>query len=438
MKKTLFLFLISSLATATLWGQDAEKSLKGAVKALNTYNLDPAGAGDKLTEAKAKIDEAMGYDENKGNFSMWVTRGQIYNALASKDFMLRTINKAAKAQYPDAGTEALNAFKQGLGLAVKKYETKDCLDGLTETMNHLNNGGIMYYDAQDFANAYRNFKGALEVHDILTANQLKSIFASNEALGNQYFVATFCAVKGNVLPEAEPFLNKMYEMKFDSAILYEALFIVNEEKDETKAMRFLEEGRKKYPDETSLLFSEINFYLKKNKMEVLIDKLKAGIAKEPANVSLYSTLANVYDNLAGKRAETGDKAGSDEYSANAKTYYEKTLEMDPQNFDALYGLGASYYNKAARLTKELQSLSSDFSKEGERKFKAKEAEVKAAFGEALPYFQRAEAIHPNDGLTLNALKEIYARLDNLEMSGEFKKRMENVDAGKTNQPYFKN
>jgi hypothetical protein len=436
MKRILFVLMMISFFGISLVAQDAEKSLKAANKALNTYNLDPAGAGDKLLEAKSKIDEAMGYPENKGVFMMWVTRGQIYNSLAEKDFLLRSINKAAKAQHPTAGTEALDAFTKGMALAVKKYETKDCLDGLTETMNHLNNAAISYYDAQDYANAYRNFKGALEVHDILIANNLKSVFTTPEAIGNQYFVATFCATKGNILKEAEPFIEKMYQLKYDSALVYEALFVLNEDKDDAKALKYLEEGRKKYPDETSLLFSEINYYLKKNQMESLIEKLKAGIAKEPDNISLYVTLANVYDNLAGKKADAGEKAISEEYAVNARTYYEKTLELDPKNFEALYGLGAASYNKAAKLTKELQALSSDFSKEGERKFKAKEAEVKAAFGEALPFFQRAESLNANDLLTLGALKEIYARLDNLELSGEFKKRYENVEAGKTNQPYF--
>ena len=39
---------------------------------------------------------------------------------------------------------------------------------------------------------------------------------------------------------------------------------------------------------------------------------------------------------------------------------------------------------------------------------------------------------PNDVNTLIALKEIYARKDQLDLSEEFKKRLDNVQSGGTN------
>ena len=87
--------------------------------------------------------------------------------------------------------------------------------------------------------------------------------------------------------------------------------------------------------------------------------------------------------------------------------------------------------------KELQKLDADYSKEGIRKYDAKKAEVFAQFDNALPYFQKAEALNPNDRNTLIALREIYAKKDDLVISNEFKKRLENIDNKINNTSYFK-
>ena len=190
----------------------------------------------------------------------------------------------------------------------------------------------------------------------------------------------------------------------------------------------------KFPDDAQLLFTEINHYLKAGKLEVLIDKLKGGIAKEPKNVSLYFTLGNVYDNLSQKET---DPAKIEGYAAEAMVYYKKTLEIDAKNSDAIYSIGASFYNKAAQFSKEMKKLESDFSKEGQKKYEAAEKLMIAEFDKALPYFKKAESINPNDQNTLIALKEIYAKKNDMSLSKEFKTRLETIQGGgKIAKAYF--
>ena len=91
------------------------------------------------------------------------------------------------------------------------------------------------------------------------------------------------------------------------------------------------------------------------------------------------------------------------------------------------------------MTKQMNALSDDYSKEGLKKYEALKTKVLAEFELALPHFQKAESIDPNDTNTLIALKEIYARLNQVELSAEFKTRLEKVqDGGKNEMPYFKN
>jgi hypothetical protein len=82
-------------------------------------------------------------------------------------------------------------------------------------------------------------------------------------------------------------------------------------------------------------------------------------------------------------------------------------------------------------------LESDFSKEGQKKYEAAEKLMISEFDKALPYFKKAESINANDQNTLIALKEIFAKKNDMKMSGEFKSRLETVQGGGKNaKSYF--
>jgi hypothetical protein len=72
-----------------------------------------------------------------------------------------------------------------------------------------------------------------------------------------------------------------------------------------------------------------------------------------------------------------------------------------------------------------------------KRYETMKNELMALFDESLPYFQKAEILNPNDMNTLVALSEIYARKDEYELAGEFKKRIEVVKGGgKNEKSYF--
>lgn len=187
------------------------------------------------------------------------------------------------------------------------------------------------------------------------------------------------------------------------------------------------------------MFAEINSYLKKGKLDELTDRLKQAIKQEPGNVGLYVTLGNVYDNLYQTMSKEKNDAKATEYFNEAKNYYEQATAKDPSNVDAVYSVGALYYNKAAIRTQEMNALPEDFSSAGLKKLKTLRDEVMLLFDQSLPYFQKAEGINPNDANTLIALNEIYARKEEEVLSAEFKKRLEVVKGGGKNPAaYFKN
>ncbi len=434
-------FLLSALAVAlsvfTLTAQDGEKALKDATKALNSYKLDNEANKSKLAEAREAIEIAVANAPSNATAKAWLTKGEIYNAAANADMTAKLLDPNAPTTAENAGMEAFTAFKKAMELASKKFETKDALKGLAESFSHLSNLGVAKYESGEYEGAYSAFNAGLEIHEILKANGEKSSLDNPDDLNNQSYITGLAALNAGKMDAAKAHFSKLYDMSYDKAMVYDAMYQIKmSEGDEKGALAVLEAARQKYPDEISLLFTEINHYLKANRLEELIGKLKLAIEKEPDNISLYTTMGNVFDNLSSKMREAGDNAKGDEYFNESVKYFQTALEKDPNNVDANYRLGVLFYNNAAALSKELNELANDYSKEGTKKYEIKKQEVFAQFDKALPYFQKAEQYNPNDLNTLIALKEIYAKKDDLATSSEFKKRLENVQAGGKNDKSF--
>ncbi|HMO38165.1 MAG TPA: hypothetical protein PKC76_04670 [Saprospiraceae bacterium] len=443
MKKLLLILLAVIVASGAIYAQNGKKDLSTAKKALGSFSLDPINNKAKLKEAVNAVDAALTDPEMQASADAWNKKGEIYNEIASQRITISQIGIGSIDDLPkvdgNPAVIASAAFRAGLEKAQKKFETKDALKGLQAVQGNLNNLGFFDYEEQKYANAFLAFKEALEIHDILVSNKENSALASEDDYNNQLYIIGLAALNSKQTGEAKAFFQQLYEAKFDKPAIYEALYQIAADEDGPEAAySYLEAGRNQYPDDISLLFAEINHYLKLGKLEVLTGKLEMAIQQEPDNVSLYTTTGSVYDNLHQRSFSEGDTKKADEYFAKAKEYYEMALKKSPNNFDAIYSIGALYYNKAAEMTKELNALADDYSREGIKKYEAKRNEVFAEFDKALPYFKDCEKIDPNDVNTLIALKEIFAKKDDLETSNEFKKRLEVVqDGGKNDKSYFK-
>ena len=179
------------------------------------------------------------------------------------------------------------------------------------------------------------------------------------------YITGLSALNANRAADAKEYFEKLYEIKYDKPAIYEALYKIRGGSDDPAAYAVLDEGRQKYPEDVSLLFADINHHLKTNQLDVLIGKLETAIEKEPDNVTLYSTMGNVYDNLYQKEMEAKNAEKANENFGKALEYYSAALDKKPDFFDAIYSIGALYYNKAAAMTTELNEFS-DFSKKRTR------------------------------------------------------------------------
>ena len=438
MKKLVLGLLSLMLVFGTLSAQDGKKALKTASKAYGAYDLSPMNNGDKIQEAIEAIEVATTDEETKNSAKTWLVKGDIYNGICRNYATLTQLNPDHKKEVSNAAMLAYGAYKQAMEYAEKKYEKKDALKGLIENQSYLVSEGAIAYEAADYEAAYMAFQAALDAHDYLIERGESSMFAEADAHNDQMYYTGLAALNAQKMEEAKPVFMALKDAGYEKPAVYEALYKLELEGDRDAALVILTEGREKYPEDVSLLFNEINHYLKDGKLNVLTAKLDKAIEKEPENASLYSTLGNVYDNLYQKELEAGNEEKAQEYFDAAFKNYNTALEKNPGFFDAVYSIGALYYNRAAATTKEMNKLQDDYSKEGLKKYDSLRKLVLEQFDEALPYFKSAEQINPNDRNTLIALKEIFARKDDLATSTEFKNRLDIVEGGGKNESsYFK-
>jgi hypothetical protein len=434
MKKFILAILAFALVSGTSIAQTPVELIKAASKAVKGIS----GKKEKIAAAQAAIDAMMKAPENQTNWEALLVKGKMFNEMTSIDNLQLTTakltGKTYKTEFGKASMSAAETLIAASKATQDKKQLKEVISELTNAQNSLGSYVAEFTDAKDYVSAYENLYLGLKSHDALKSLGAKSLFDKVDEYNKQLYLVGLLSVYADKEKESVAVYEKMIAAKKDTSFVYSSLYKVKAETEPEAAIKYLEMGRQKFPDDAQLLFTEINHYLKAGKLEVLIDKLKGGIAKEPKNVSLYFTLGNVYDNLSQKET---DPAKIEAYAAEAMVYYKKTLELDAKNSDAIYSIGASFYNKAAQFSKEMKKLESDFSKAGQKKYEEAEKLMIAEFDKALPYFKKAESINPNDQNTLIALKEIFAKKNDMNMSKEFKGRLETVQGGGKNaKSYF--
>ena len=435
MRRLSFL-LLAFLTAGTLAAQDAGKVIKNGQKALRKYTADNTDEA-ALAEAREAAEQATTLDASLSGG--WQLLGDVHAAEVSAvandittknaEFEAAKLVDAANAQQPDlsgvsvpadAAEQALEAYKKAYETASKssyKRSAKDAMQKLSADMSVI--GNVMLGEGK-YAEAYRPLTTMSAVDDFFRANDEDPIFGDDEQLMQQKYITAVVAQQAGDQENARTLLKELYEAEYGEPAVYGSYAqLLLTDGDAEGGLAVLTKGREKYPDNPEILFAEINYYIQQQDFATLESKLQKAIAAEPDNVGLYTALGNVYMNL-GQGAE--DDATAQGYYDKSMTYFTQAAERDADNVDAIYSMGSMKFNQAVKLNAAMNELGN--SKEEQAEYERMEAELTTLFDEALPYFERAEEIDPDDRNTLIALKEIYARKGDYEKSGEYKTRLE--------------
>ena len=142
-----------------------------------------------------------------------------------------------------------------------------------------------------------------------------------------------------------------------------------------------------------------------------IKRLEESIAKDNEELKLLIGEKEAAEKEVGD--EAANKAKIDELTgkinalkSEVPSFYERALAIDPAYYDALYQLGAYYFNEGAEIKRIVNGMDmATYQKEG----KAVEAKLAEKYQMAVPFFERALKVKKDEDLK-EILKQIYREL----------------------------
>ncbi len=408
-------FDLASFPDSTLSTTDLDAAFKAVEFADKAIKLDTK-EGKKGSIAKDAEKMLSGRDKAYGAFmNMGVVKYQGKDYTSSYRFMA----KASEV----APTDTVSAMYTGV---VAQLCQKDA-EARTAYENYLNNGGkdvaILYGLAQIYKSA-KEEERALSLID-----RGIEMYPTNKDLKNEKFNMLIAfnridqaitQLKESVAKDPKDVMNL-----FNLGLLYENK--INTLKEDANKIA---DASNKVADANRKITSH------KDKAEVFIDELKRTKAKlKTAKPNIKPAIQNqikrleesiAKDNeelklLIGEK-EAAEKEVGDEAANKAKideltgkinalksevpSFYERALAIDPAYYDALYQLGAYYFNEGAEIKRIVNGMDmATYQKEG----KAVEAKLAEKYQMAVPFFERALKVKKDEDLK-EILKQIYREL----------------------------
>lgn len=354
---------------------------------VSAYNYMQDG---DLAKAAEYIEPAIGNETTAAKEKTWRYRGDIYRMMALGD------DAALKAQFPDAMQKAIDSYLKANELDLKGTYKTDNMRSLGALQAASLNAGNDAFAAKDYDKAIALYDNSQRIAE--TFGQVDSLAAFNTALAYES--------KGDGARAIESY-RECLAMGYKKADIYR--FIAVQQKkagDLNGAVETTREGRAQFPGNKDLVQDELSFLLEAGRDAEAEKTVQDAIAGDPNNPVFYSVLGSLYDAKANpKEGQAPAEADVAKWTDLAEEAYKKSIEKDPTFFDAYFNVGVLYNNRAAGCYDKANAI----------KDNAQYAKAKAACDEvyrkAIPYFEKAHELRPDDAPTIQQLMKLYANIN---------------------------
>ena len=325
--KKIILASVMTIFTTGVFAQSA--ALDAQVKEANCK-----AAADEIAKAeKATLDAKKTLKS-----ATWVKLAESYQEMASscgKDSM------ASEKAY-NTYKKALEIDKAAGGKGVKDIET--ATSGTTSKLyTTLMQQGAGFYNAKNFKSALKLFKLASETSP---KDTLSSLYAG------------IVAQQGQALSDAKAFFTKFIEQGGkDVAVYYGLSELYKADKDNVKAVDVLKKGIAANPKDKDLQSSLINAYLNGGMMSEAIENMKQMIATTPNTPENAKNLAENMKNLG-----TLYENEAEEYAKKARPLESEVSRGSKDKIEAEKDLAGAEQRKAAQ-EEELKRLNDKLKKD---------------------------------------------------------------------------
>ncbi|MFC0876045.1 tetratricopeptide repeat protein [Saccharicrinis sp. FJH2] len=331
MKKLILIFTVGLMSTG-LFAQ------KGAVSYAD-YEL----SADKpdYDKAVAKIEEAVKHEKTKDWPKTYIVKERVYRTYYEKKdkkeaYIDSAYNALMKADYLDRkGNEK--------GKGIGKYQ-KDILLEMVNLRNVLINEGVYANnDLKDYDRTLNAFEKVLAIDKNETYLQEKPYVMDTVIMYNTLATAYSAKKYDKVVELAPDVIKTGYQEDQPYLILYDSYKNLN---DTAKMLDVLKEALLKFPDKKVFLDQLVYHYVEMGDAQEGINYIQQSLAKDPNNAQLLFILGTFYDEI-GER----DKAIE---------AYKKVNDVDNATESSItnanYNLGVIYYNVAVEAMNDANEI----------------------------------------------------------------------------------
>lgn len=416
MKKQLII-LSAFFISMTVFAQNdelktAEKALKAndfasAMSAVNQAEGLIANA-DQKTKAKFYYLKGLALYQN-GNPNADVEKvGNAFNQLINYE------NETNKPKYSAEVGALLNKMiiavaENASNNYTKAIESKDDADYLKAAKefhqvyalsprdtSYLDNAALVYYFAKDYDNSIKLYEQLLDIN----YTGITTVFVATDKTSKEDVV--YGDKKSMDLQVKLGLAENPREEKKESRreMIFKNLAQNYSDKgNNEKALEIISKGRTEFPSSYSLLIDEANIYYKAGDNAKFKERLEEAIRLNPTEPTLYYNVGVM--NM--------DQKNIDEAIKN----FEKAIELKPDYADAYNNIGAAIIEKAAPIIDQMNKSLADFKKYD--KLQAQQFEI---YKQALPYYEKANALNPK---SINIVQTLMGLYENLEMTDKLEK-----------------
>ncbi len=330
----------------------------------------------KLDAAKTQIDKAVTDDKQASKSKTWFYRGEVYKSIAGDQTGLYSKLDSNAVQV------AYDSYKKAQEVEPGSTFAKQATEKQAELGSLAINAGAAKFQAQSYASAAQAFEMARQINPKDTAAALYAAYSYINMQDKTLYPKAISALQ--VLIDANSTNPANYLTMVD---------LLRAAEDDARAIEIVKKGIERFPNNKELREKEFNLNIATGKNDEARKSLEEQVKREPNNPVYLKNLGILYD-------QSGEKA-------KAQEYYEKTLAIDANDYDANFNLGVLHFNKGAEISQKVNSMDlKQYQKDG----KKLEAELKQHFNKALPYFEKCYQAKQDDPSVLQPLEKIYRLL----------------------------
>lgn len=370
------------------------------MKLVNKAFSEAKAEKPNFTEAQGDIKQALENAESKDDVKTWYVAGFVENKLFESERNKQILQqKPDEAKMYNALLSCYNYYIKAAELdqipnekgKVKPKYLKDIKNTLKNDQSYFINGGAYFWDQKEYQKSYDMFHIYTEIPKL-------DIFKGETfpVDSNYNMILYYAALAASYIPNPELAIKSYEALKgtgYKENEVYQLLAAEYQNlKDTVNFAKTLAEGAKLFPKDPYFIQTLINIYINSGEYDKAIAYLNEAIGQDPANAQLYD--------VKGRLIEQQKKYD------DALSMYKKAIEIDPNYADAYGNIGRIYYNQAIEENDKAATI-----KDMKLYNQTKKDKVEPLFKEALPYYEKAHQLKPEEREYMVALRGIYYNLD---------------------------